>query len=96
MVWPHQQYDDLPKNTLQPIDFLSNVRGATAGVRFPAGTRNFSLPHSVHIGLWVPEPFSLGVKRPGREANHSPPSSAEVMNGGAIPLPPHMSSWHNA
>jgi hypothetical protein len=27
---------------------------------------------------WVPEALSLGVKRPGREANHSPPSSAEV------------------
>jgi hypothetical protein len=29
---------------------------------------------------WVPEGLSLGVKRPGREANHSPPSSAEVKN----------------
>jgi hypothetical protein len=26
----------------------------------------------------VPGALSLGVKRPGREANHSPPSSAEV------------------
>jgi hypothetical protein len=29
---------------------------------------------------WVP-----GVKRQGREVNHSPPSSAQVKNGGAIP-----------
>jgi hypothetical protein len=29
---------------------------------------------------WVPESLSLGVKRPEREADHSPPSSAEVMN----------------
>jgi hypothetical protein len=29
---------------------------------------------------WVPGALSLGVKRPGREANHSPPSSAEVKN----------------
>jgi hypothetical protein len=29
---------------------------------------------------WVPGAFSLGVKRPGREADHSPPSSAEVKN----------------
>jgi hypothetical protein len=28
--------------------------------------------------LWVPGVFSLGVKRLGREADHSPPSSAEV------------------
>jgi hypothetical protein len=27
---------------------------------------------------WVPGALSLGVKRPGREANHSPPSDAEV------------------
>jgi hypothetical protein len=27
---------------------------------------------------WVPGPPSLGLKRPGREADHSPPSSAEV------------------
>jgi hypothetical protein len=29
---------------------------------------------------WVPGSLSLGVKRPGREADHSPPSSAEVEN----------------
>jgi hypothetical protein len=27
---------------------------------------------------WVPGALSLGVKRSGREADHSPPSSAEV------------------
>jgi hypothetical protein len=29
---------------------------------------------------WVSGILSLGVKRPGREADHSPPSSAEVKN----------------
>jgi hypothetical protein len=29
---------------------------------------------------WVSGALSLGVKRPGREADHSPPSSAEVKN----------------
>jgi hypothetical protein len=29
---------------------------------------------------WVPGALSLGVKRPVREADHSPPSSAEVKN----------------
>jgi hypothetical protein len=28
---------------------------------------------------WVPVAISLGVKRPGREADHTPPSSAEDM-----------------
>jgi hypothetical protein len=27
---------------------------------------------------WVPGALSLGVKRPGRKADHSPPSSSEV------------------
>jgi hypothetical protein len=27
---------------------------------------------------WVPGALSVGVKRPGREASHPPPSSAEV------------------
>jgi hypothetical protein len=27
---------------------------------------------------WVPGALSLGVKRPGRQADHSPPSIAEV------------------
>jgi hypothetical protein len=30
---------------------------------------------------WVPGAISLGVKRPGYEADHSPPSSAEVKKG---------------
>jgi hypothetical protein len=29
---------------------------------------------------WAPGALSLGVKRPGREADHSPPSSAEAKN----------------
>jgi hypothetical protein len=44
----------------------------------------------------VPGAISPGVKQPGRKADHSPPSSAEVNNGGDIPPLPHMSSWHSA
>jgi hypothetical protein len=40
--------------------------------------------------------FSLGVKRPEREADHSTPPSAEAKNGGAIPPLLHMPSWHSA
>jgi hypothetical protein len=29
---------------------------------------------------WVPGVLSLGVKRPGREADHSPPPSADIKN----------------
>jgi hypothetical protein len=36
-------------------------------------------PTQLHI-QWVAGALFLGVKRPGREADHSPPSSAEVKN----------------
>jgi hypothetical protein len=39
---------------------------------------------------------SPGINRPGREADHSPPSSVEVRNGGAIPSLLHISSRHSA
>jgi hypothetical protein len=67
-----------------------------------AGARFFSSPQRPDQ-LWCPPTllsnwycglFPQGVKRPGREADHSPPSSADIKNGGAIPSLP-MSSWHN-
>jgi hypothetical protein len=35
---------------------------------------------------WVPGALFLGVKQPGREANHSPTSSAEVKKGVVLHL----------
>jgi hypothetical protein len=39
---------------------------------------------------WVTGALSLGVKRQGREVDHSPPSSAEVKKGGAVPHSPYV------
>jgi hypothetical protein len=59
------------------------------GVRSPAGERIFPLSSVSRPALgptqppvqWVPGVLSLGVvARPGRDADHSPPSSAEVVN----------------
>jgi hypothetical protein len=36
--------------------------------------------HTARKYNWVPGALSRGVKRPGREADHSPPSSTEVSN----------------
>jgi hypothetical protein len=55
-------------------------------VRFLAGAGNFLFTIAFKTALgptqppiqWVPVTLSLDVKRPGREADHSPPSSAEV------------------
>jgi hypothetical protein len=73
-------------------------------VRFPAEARNVSVLHSVHIGSEAhPVSYPLatgalssGLKPPGREADHSPPSSVEVKNGEAIPPLSHTSSWSDA
>jgi hypothetical protein len=52
-------------------------------------------PTQSHIqwGLGV---TSQGVKRPSREADLSPPSSAKVKNSGALLPLPYTSSWHSA
>jgi hypothetical protein len=43
---------------------------------------------------WVPGALSLGVKRPLREADHSPPSSAEVKKWVELYLhSPNTPSW---
>jgi hypothetical protein len=63
--------------------------GWTAGVGFPAEARDFSILDSVQTGSGAhPASYSMftvtlapEVKRPGREADHSPPPSADVMNG---------------
>jgi hypothetical protein len=46
---------------------------------------------------WVPAALSLGVKRPGRKADHSPPSSAEVKERVELYLhSPNAPSWRGA
>jgi hypothetical protein len=59
------------------------------GVRSPAGAKDFSSILCVQTGSWAHpasfpmgtgDPFPGGKARPGRDADHSPPSSAEVVN----------------
>jgi hypothetical protein len=56
---------------------------------------NHILYSSSLLSNWYRGSFP-GVKQPGCEAVHSHPYSVEIKNGGAIPLLPHMSSWHSA
>jgi hypothetical protein len=57
-------------------------------VQFPTGMGAFLFTTASRTVLgptqppiqWVPWALSLGVKGPGREADHSPPFSAEVKN----------------
>jgi hypothetical protein len=59
------------------------------GVRSPVGAKDFSSllcvqtssgAHPVPSPTGTGGPFPGGKARPGRDADHSPPSSAEVMN----------------
>jgi hypothetical protein len=53
-------------------------------IRVPVGSRIFSTSSRPALGptqppiQWVPGAFSLGVKRRGRKADHSPPASVEI------------------
>jgi hypothetical protein len=67
---------------------------ATAKFLFPSKARGISLFHSVHTSSGVPPSLiSIGITPPGREADHSPLSSDEVKNAGAIPSLHHMPLW---
>jgi hypothetical protein len=53
-------------------------------------------PTQPHI-QWIPRAIlPWGGKQLGCRNDHSPTSSAEDKNGGAIPPLPHMSLWHGA
>jgi hypothetical protein len=85
------------------VDYSNGLRGGLPGFDSRMG-KDFSLIHSVQpaLGLtqppiqWAPRILSPGVKWPGRVVDHSPPPSAGVKNGGAIPPLLHMSSWNSA
>jgi hypothetical protein len=71
-------------------------------VRFPVWTGNFSLHRRVKTGSEThPASYPMGtrgffpgVKRPGREADHSPPSSVEVKEWVELYLySPNTPSW---
>ena len=49
-------------------------------LRYPVGAREFPFQKSVQTDCGYRGLFLREVKRPGREADHSPPSSAEVKN----------------
>jgi hypothetical protein len=78
-------------------NFLRNVRillkyYSASQSRRPQLTKSRHITTQRSDRLWgTPSSFPRGEKRPGREADHSFLSSAEVKNGGAmLPLPIHI------
>jgi hypothetical protein len=83
----------------------AGLRTEWSGVRDPAGAGNFLLTIASRPALGpiqhpiqcVPWTLSLGVKWPVREADHSPPSSAEVKEWMELYLhSPNTPSWRGA
>jgi len=80
----------LPSTLRSLTRYSDEAMGRTAGVRFPVGARRlfFSHRYRVQTGSGThPASYPVGaggsfpeIKRPGREADHSPPSSSEVKN----------------
>jgi hypothetical protein len=72
------------RNSLIALSYGLDDRGSR--VRFPVGAGNFSLHQRVQKGSGAhPASYAMcntssfpGIKRPGREADHSPSSNAEV------------------
>jgi hypothetical protein len=66
--------------------------------------QHFSLLRNIKTALgltqphiqWAPGGIFPRVKWSGRDAEYSPPYSAEAKNSGVTPPLPHMSSWHGA
>jgi hypothetical protein len=82
-------YDDYCRVSSGSIVSDYGLDDRAIGVRSPAGAEDFSSSLCVQTGSgahpsscpMVPGVLSPGVKaRPGRDADHSPPSSAEVKN----------------
>jgi hypothetical protein len=84
--------------------YFSSLDDRGSRVRFPEGAENVSLHHRIQNSSAHPASYpkgnralSLVVKRPGREADHSPLSSAKVKQ--CVELYLHSSntqSWHRA
>jgi hypothetical protein len=83
------------------VGIAQSAKRRAIEVQLLAEAKDFSLLRGVQTGsgshlashtMRIGGPFP-GVKRPGLEADHSPPSSSDVKNGGAILPLPHTSSW---
>jgi hypothetical protein len=77
----------------------TRLRTGRSGVPVPAEARDLSLVQTA-LGpkqSLIVKAFFSGVKRPGHDNNHSPPSSPEVKNEwshtSARPIRPHRVNW---
>jgi hypothetical protein len=91
----YKYHNELSRSQDNSVSIVTRRRVARQGVRFLAGAGIFFsslpalLPNQSLIQL-VTDALSQGLKRPGREAHHIPPSIAEVKNTWSYTsTPPH-------
>jgi hypothetical protein len=87
------------------ISIRIDMQQSVCGVRSPAGAKYFSSILCVQTGsgehpasctMGTGGPFTGGKARPGRDADHSPPPSAEVVNEELYLLSPQAPPWRLA
>jgi hypothetical protein len=92
------------RDSVVSIATIYGLDDRRVGVRVLAGSRIFSSQNRPGR-LWGPPnllfngyggALSSGVKRPGREIDHSPPTSAEVKKMWISTSTPHTPSWRSA
>jgi hypothetical protein len=85
---PHTVFSNRRRDSLVGIVAGYELDGRGVGVRVPVGARFFSSPRRSDM-FWGPPSLlsngywgllSRGIKRPGHDADHSPPTSVEVKN----------------
>jgi hypothetical protein len=75
----YPKYYNLRRDSIVGIATGYGLDDRGVGIRVPVESRIFStLRRPDQLWGWVPGALSPGVKRQGREADHSSPTSAEV------------------
>jgi hypothetical protein len=76
------------------LDSCCSIPGRSKSFLFSTASRPTLGSKKLSV-QWVPEALSPEMERPGREADHSRPFSADFRNGGVILPLPHMFSWQS-
>jgi hypothetical protein len=90
-MYTTQEFRKVPTEFISSGSILSDygLDDRAIAVRFPAGAKDFSSnlcvqtvsgAHPAFCTMGTGGPFPGAKARPGRDADHSPPSSAEVEN----------------
>jgi hypothetical protein len=89
----HTDHRNLDSSVIAVMGYGLDTRVSNPGKGkiFLFSTTSKSSLGPTHPIQWAPQTISLKMYWPGREADHSPSASAEVIRGGAIPI----YSWYS-